>query len=151
MTTQLTKLFQRKELLEFQRGKIISAWKCDFSERNISDKLGYSKSTVHDVIVAYKNEFETLLPRTGKPLILIEKDSRHLIQTLNKNRRTNINELHENFVNSTSTNISQITIKRHLHEHNIYGRIGAKKPFVKEANKIKRLAQAKKRKDWMNE
>src|SRR6266511_2302419 len=151
MTTQLTKPFQRKELSEFQRGEIIGAWKCDFSERNISDKLGYPKSTVHDVIVAYKNGFETLPPRTGRPPILTERDSRHLIQTLNKNRRTNINELHENFVNSTSTNVSQITIKRHLHEHNIYGRIGAKKPFVKEANRIKRLAWAKKRKDWMDE
>ncbi len=106
MTTKLTKPFQRKKLSEFQHGEIIGAWKCNFSERNISDKLGYLKSTVHDIIVAYKNGFETLPPQTGRSSILTERDSWHLIQILNKNRRTNINELHENFINSTSTNVS---------------------------------------------
>ncbi|CAG8807713.1 23793_t:CDS:1, partial [Dentiscutata erythropus] len=42
---------------------------------------------------------------------------------------TTIKELHESYISSTSTNISSITLKRHLHKNNIYGRIGAKKPF----------------------
>src|ERR1044072_6590963 len=73
------------------------------------------------------------------------------MQILNKNRRTNINELHENFISSTSINISKITLRRFLHKHNIYGRIGAKKPFVNAANKMKRLFWAKNKKDWVDE
>jgi transposase len=143
---------KRKELSAFQRGEIIGAWKCDFSERKIADLLKYPKSTVHDVIVAYRDHgYETLPPQSGRPPVLTERDGRHLIQILNKNRRTNINELHENFISSTSTNISKITLKRFLHKLKIYGRIGAKKPFVNAANRMKRLAWAKSRKDWVDE
>jgi transposase len=143
---------KRKELSAFQRGEIIGAWKCDFSVRKISEVLGYPKSTVHDVIVAYRDHgYETLPPRSGRPPKLTERDGRHLMQILNKNRRTNINELHENFISSTSINISKITLRRFLHKHNIYGRIGAKKPFVNAANKMKRLFWAKNKKDWVDE
>src|SRR5829696_1372698 len=138
---------QRKELSDFQSGEIIGAWKCGFSERKISEVLNYPKSTVHDVIFIYKNDGpETLPSRSGRPPILTERDNRHLMQILNKNHRTNINELCENFVTSTSTNVSQITLKRHLHKNGVFGRIGAKKPFVNAANKIKRLTWAKNRK-----
>lgn len=152
---------QRKELTEFQRGEIIGAWKCKklyeenkkISERNISDLLKVPKSTVHNVIAAYRDHgTEKPPPRSGRPPILTERDSRHLLKVLNKNRRTDINELCENFISSTSTNISKITLKRYLHyKLNIYGRIGARKPFVNAANRIKRLAWAKRRKDWINE
>ena len=142
---------QRKELTDFQRGEIIGAWKCNLSVRKISEILKYPKSTVHEVIVAYKEGLETLPSRNGRPPIITERDGHHLMQTLNKDRKTNINELCENFVTSTSTNVSQITLKRYLHKNNIYGRIGAKKPFVNAANKIKRLAWAKSREKWVSE
>jgi len=73
------------------------------------------------------------------------------MRVLNENRRTNIKEICENFISSTSTNISTITLKRHLHSNNIYGRIGAKKPFINAANKMKRLNWAKIRKNWITE
>ena len=103
---------QRKELSEFQRGEIIGAWKCcDLSIRKISEILKYPKSTVHEVIAKYKEGFETLPSRSGRPPIITERDGRHLMQTLNKDRKTNINELCENFVTSTSTEVSEITLK----------------------------------------
>jgi transposase len=142
---------QRKELTEFQRGEIIGAWKCDHSESEISKKLNYKKSTVHKVITTYKKGFEIPPSRSGRPLKITERDDRHLMQILNKNRRTNISELCEDFVDSTSTDISQITLKRHLHKNNIYGRVGAKKPFVNAANRIKRLSWAKNKKNWVDE
>jgi transposase len=117
---------ERKELSAFQRGEIIGAWKCKLTEREIGKLLEHPKSTVHNVIAAYKEGIEVPAPRSGRPPILTERDGRHLMQILNKNRRTNINELCENFISSTSTNISKITLKRYLHKLNIYGRIGAK-------------------------
>ena len=123
---------KRKELLAFQREEIIGAQKCKFSERKISEALGYPKSTVHEVIAAYRDHgYETLSPRSGRPPILTERDGHHLIQILNKNRRTNINELYENFISSTSANISKITLRRFLHKLNFYGRIRVKKTFCK--------------------
>jgi len=151
MTTQPTQHKKRKELSEFQRGEIIGAWKCNFSEAKIGEILDHPDSTVHDVIAAYQKGFETLPPRSGRPPIITERDGRHLKQILNKNRRTNINELSEEFVTSTSTKVSKTTVRRYLHTRNIYGRIGAKKPFVNVANKLKRLTWAKQRKNWIDE
>jgi transposase len=142
---------QRKQLTEFQRGEIIGAWKFGHSGSQISEKLDRPKSTVNKVIAAYKKGIEVPPPRTGRPPKMTERDNRHLMQILNKDRRININELCEDFVASTSTNISQITLKRHLHKNNIYGRVGVKKPFVNAANRMKRLSWAKKRKNWVNE
>ena len=148
---------QRKELSEFQRGEIIGAWKCrefceKLSERKISKILGYPKSTVHEVIAAYRDHgIEKPSPRSGRPPILTERDGRHLMQILNKNRKTNLNELYENFVSSTSVNVSKFTLRRYLHKLKVYGRIGAKKPFVNAANRMKRLSWAKKRKNWIDE
>jgi len=148
---------QRKELSEFQRGEIIGAWKCrefceKLSERKISEILGYPKSTVHEVIAAYRDHgIEKPSPRSGRPPILTERDGRHLMQILNKNCKTNLNELYENFVSSTSVNVSKFTLRRYLHKLKVYGRIGAKKPFVNAANRMKRLSWAKKRKNWIDE
>src|SRR5436305_14685148 len=105
---------QRKELSEFQCGKIIDDWKCNkhikLSERKISDLLEYPKSTVHEVIAAYRDH--GIEKPSGKPPILTERDGCHLMKVLNKNRKTNINELYENFIFSTSTNISKFTLRQ---------------------------------------
>src|SRR3954454_5077987 len=144
---------QRKELSEFKRDAIIGTWKCrefceKLSERKISEILGYPKSTVHEVIAAYRDhEIEKPSPRSGRPPILTERDGRHLMQILNKNCKTNLNELYENFVSSTSVNVSKFTLRRYLHKLKVYGRIEAKNPFVNAANRMKRLSWAKKRGD----
>ena len=110
---------QRKQLTEFQRGEIIGAWKFGHSGSQISEKLDHPKSTVNKVIAAYKKGIEVPPSWTGRPPKMTERDNRHLMQILNKNRRININELCEDFVASTSTNVSQITLKRHLHKNKI--------------------------------
>ena len=143
---------QRKELSEFQRGEIIGAWKCNFSVRIIEEVLKYSKSTIQNVISAYKNDgLEKRPSQSGRPIIISERDNHHLIRILNKNRRTNVKELCEDFITSTSTNVSSVTLRRHLHKNNIHGRVGAKKSFINAANKIKRLNWAKTRKNWVNQ
>ena len=39
----------------FERGEIIGAWKCGISEQDISEKLNHPKMTIHNVIVAYRD------------------------------------------------------------------------------------------------
>ncbi|GBC30911.2 IS630 family transposase [Rhizophagus irregularis DAOM 181602=DAOM 197198] len=94
---------------------------------------------------------ETLPPRTGRPPKMTERDGRHLIRILKKDRKMTLQELHENFVDSTSTHVCKKTLLNYLHEQGFYSRVGVRKPLVTETNRIKRLNWAKERKLWINE
>ena len=119
--------------------------KCRISERKISETLNHPQSTIHDVIFAYKNYgHETLPPRTGRLPIMIEKDVCHLTRILKENRKTNFQELYEEFVNFTSTNVCKNTLKKYLHKQDFYSRVGIRKPFVSEKNKQKELPEQEK-------
>ena len=134
---------EKKELSVFERGKIIGAWKCKKKEREIADILDHPKSTVHNVIYAYRNlGFETMPPWSSRPQTIIERDGRYLEKLLKENRRTNIYELTDNFVTSTSTNVNTRTVKHYLHDQDFYGRVRVKKPLVTEPNRKKRLLWA---------
>lgn len=144
--------FKRKELTAFECEEVIGAWKCGISERKISEALNHSQSTIHDVISVYKScGHETLPSRPGRNPIMTERDSRHLVRILKQNRKTILQELHEDFLNSTPTRVCKNTLKKSLHEQGFYGRVGIRKPFVSEKNRQKRLAWAKERKEWTYE
>ncbi|CAB5353794.1 unnamed protein product [Rhizophagus irregularis] len=65
----------RKELTAFERGEVIGAWKCGICERKISEALNHLKTTIHNIISAYKERRnETLPPRTGRQPIILERD-----------------------------------------------------------------------------
>ena len=82
---------------------------------------------------------------------MTERDQRYLLRILKKDRKLNLYELHKEFVNSTSKNICTKTISNFLHEQGFYSRVSAKKPFISEKNRKKRLAWAKEREEWVNE
>ena len=87
----MTKPAQRRELSDFERGEIIGAWKCKISERQIAEALNKPKSTVHNVISAYKkSNCEILPPRSGRPRVMTERDNHHLQRILKENQRTNL-------------------------------------------------------------
>lgn len=141
-----------KELSIFERGEVVGAWKCGITERKISEVLNRPQSTIHDIISAYKNYgSEAPLPRTGRPTVMTERDVRHLTRILKKDRKATLQEMHENFVSSTSTDVCERTLKNCLHEQGFYGRVGVRKPFVSEKNRKKRLSWAKERKRWESE
>ena len=143
---------EKKKLFTFEYREIISTWKCKKKEREIADILNHSKSTIHDIIYAYRNfSFETISPQSNRPHIMTKKDSHHLKKLLKENRWTNIHELIDNFVASTSTNINTRIVKRYLHDQGFYGRVGVKKPLVIESNKKKRLLWAQEHKYWEKE
>ncbi|CAB4390533.1 unnamed protein product [Rhizophagus irregularis] len=66
---------KRRELTIFERGEVIGAWKCGVSERKIAEALNCPSCTIHKVISTYKI----------------------------RDRKMTLQELHENFVDSTST------------------------------------------------
>src|SRR6266498_3245621 len=87
-------------------------------------------------------------PQNGRPQTITERDGRHLEKLLKENRRTNIHELTDNFVASTSTNVNTRTVKRYLHDQGFYERVGVKKPLVTEPNRKKRLLWAQEHENW---
>ena len=81
---------------------------------------------------------------------MIERDQRYLLKIVKKNRKINLQKLYEEFITFTSKNICIKTIRNFLHEQGFYGQIEAKKPFISETNRKKRLAWAKERKEQVN-
>ena len=49
---------------------------------------------------------------------------------------------------SSNRHISTSTVQRRLCESDLHGRIAAKKPLLKDTNKMKRLSWAKKHEQW---
>lgn len=142
----------RSELTLFERGEIIGAWKCGLSEEKISVALKRVPSTVHKVIVEYRDHQQEKPPkRPGRPKKITPRDSRAIKRVIQKNRRTNLKEINENFMASTSKNVCVNTLRSHLHENGLYGRVGVRKPLVTKKNQIKRLSWAKERQEWRNE
>ena len=86
---------ERKELTEFERGLIIGGWLFGHSEREIEEKTGHPKSTIHDTISRYC-ETGTVTPatRTGRPSILTNRDKRHLEIAVRTNRRQTTKQVH---------------------------------------------------------
>jgi transposase len=129
----------RRELEKSTKDLIIGMSIAGQSGRKIADQLGLSPSTVKTVIARYKLSSSTEnRPRSGRPKIMTERDHRHLVNDTKKSRRAPLQDI----TNNSPSNVSQSTIRRALHEHNIYSRIAAKKPFISVVNQAKRLAFA---------
>jgi len=142
----------RSELTLFQRGEIIGAWKCGLSEAKIAAILGRAPGTVHNIIVAYRdNQQEKPPARPGRPKKITPRDSRAVKRIFQQNRRTNLKEIKDQFTTSTSKKIGLNTIRRHLHEIGFHGRVGVRKPLVTKKNQVKRLNWAKERQKWDDE
>ena len=84
----------------------------------------------------------------------VEKKSvKHLKMISLKDRRKTSRELCDE-INTTMTNgatVSSRTVRRKLGEEGLVGRIAAKKPLLKEKNRVKRLKFAKEHKKWTKE
>jgi transposase len=48
------KMVKTKELTDFERGKVIGFYEAGDSERAISRKTGYGKTTIHNIIAKYR-------------------------------------------------------------------------------------------------
>ena len=79
-------MIKKKELTDFTRGKIIGLYEAGESERIISKKIGYGKTTVHNIKAKYY-EFGavSVASQSGCPKKLTEQDKRHLKVILTKN------------------------------------------------------------------
>ena len=115
-------------------------------------RIQFKKSTVYNIINLYKNTGNIKLStRSGRPKLLNDRDKRHLLRLVKKDRKSTINILQNEFLQSISINASTRTLQRYLHEEGFYARVGKRKPFVSKKNKKIRFEWAKERLHWTSE
>ena len=143
---------QRQELTEFERGVIIGGWIFGHSEREIEEKTGQPKTTIHDTIERYRETgTATPVPRTGRPPILNDRDKRHLVRIIRSDRQQTTRQVHNNFVETTGTAVSFSTIKRALYDAGYNSRVAARKPLISPKNRLDRLQWCRNHKTWDGE
>ena len=126
----------RRELEECTKENIIGMRMAGLSGRDIASNLGLIQSTVNRVIKRHETSGSVENgPRSGRPKMLTERDNRHLINNMKKDRRSTIRELGEELPSKPS----QATVRLSLHHYNFHSRIAAKKPFICARNQGKRL------------
>ena len=142
-------MVKKKELSDFECGKVIALYEDGNSERAISQKTGYGKTTIHYIIAKYnKTDTTTIAPRSGRPKILSERDKRHLKIILTQNRRDPLAKIHQNFNESTGNEVSERTIRRTIYDLGYHSHIALRKPLVSEPNRKIRLQWARERRSW---
>ena len=130
----------RRELTVFERGMIIGLHKGDHNPTDISRILGIARSTCRDVINKFvTDQLPKPLPRPGKPPLLSKREERALVRIAKEDRKESLEQLTEKYNSLSLTSVSTSTARRVLHNHEYFGRIGKRKPFVSETNRIKRF------------
>ncbi|CAB4404335.1 unnamed protein product [Rhizophagus irregularis] len=80
-------MVKTKELSNLKHGRIIGLHEAGDSERTISRKTSYGKTTIHNIIVKYhKTSTLTVASRSGRPKKSNERDKRHLKVVPTQNR-----------------------------------------------------------------
>jgi len=122
------------ELNEFERRKIIGLRIGEKTHEAISRILKIPKSTVTDTISRYNNFNTGLIAKRNKRLYFMNNDDHHkLSKIVKKNNRLSLDKIQQNFNNSQDKNISAVTIRRNLHQMEIYSRISMPKPLLTES------------------
>ena len=142
-TTQLSKEKQQSIITLRQEGQSI---------RKISRTLNVSSSAVAKTIKRYdETGSHEDRPRTGRPRVTSAAEDKFIRVTSLRNRQLTAPQIraHINALQSSSSrHISTSTVQRRLRESGLHGGIAANKPLLRKNNKKKRLAWAKKHKEW---
>ena len=143
---------KRHELSKFDRGRIVGAHDAGMSERQIVEMYGFAKTTVHRVIKSFEERGLTKpAPRSGRPPKLSNEDKFQLVQIVENNHHTSLAEITAQMRDIIQDDISERTIQRALHVEGYFGRVGIRKPFVSENNRVKRLNWANERISWSSQ
>ena len=141
-TTQLSKEKQQSIITLRQEGQ---------SSRKISRTLNVSSAVAKTIKRYDETGSHEDRPRTGRPRVTSAAEDKFIRVTSLRNRQLTAPQIraHINALQSSSSrHISTSTVQRRLRESGLHGGIAAKKPLLRMNNKKKRLAWAKKHKEW---
>ncbi|KAI9921960.1 hypothetical protein PsorP6_001594 [Peronosclerospora sorghi] len=115
------------------------------SFRDIAAHLGIPRTTVQSVYYHFQQTgFLEPLKCPGRPPKLTERGKRGLTRYVQQNRRAPLSEI----TNAVPSNFSERTVRRALHEAEIFARVAPKKPYLSALHQQKRLAFAQKYRSW---
>ena len=141
-TTQLSKEKQQSIITLRQEGQ---------SSRKISRTLNVSSAVAKTIKRYDETGSHEDRPRTGRPRVTSAAEDKFIRVTSLRNRQLTAPQIraHINALQSSSSrHISTATVQWRLRESGLHGGIAAKKPLLRKNNKKKRLAWAKKHKEW---
>src|SRR5438046_479148 len=80
------KMVKTKELTDFEHGKVIGFHEAEDSKRDISNKTGYGKTTIHNIITKYcETGAISVTSQSGCPKKITEQNKHHLKTIFVKN------------------------------------------------------------------
>src|SRR6185312_10227651 len=136
-------------LTESQRGEIIGLYKNKQSVPKISKMLKVYRTTVTRTINKYLNGDDLATrPRSGRPKLLTNGSQKILKTTVKNNNKKSAEEIKNKFVEKTNIVVSTKTIRRNLHEMQIFSRIPARKLLLNDRQRKQRLKWSTERRDW---
>lgn len=131
------------------RERIISLAEQGKTCRKIASLMNVAKSTVNDLQRKVRSGHAIQdLPRSGRPRKTTERVDRVIRKKSTQDAWLTANRIAGELRDEGLANVSRMTVSRRLHDVGLFGRIGAKKPFISEKNRKARLEFAKAYGDW---
>ena len=138
-----------------EQSRIVGLHKAGVKGVKIVAKLGHPKTTVNTVLKRFERHgtFEGQ-KSTGRPQKLLERSIRIVTRALATNHSqtlediTNRKQILEDITNCSGFGVSTSTIRIALHNVGFHNRVAAKKPFLNDAHRSRRLQFAKHHQKW---
>jgi hypothetical protein len=108
--------------------------------------LAYNKISkrIHISVKKFKStEFVRAKPRSGRPLLLTERDVRHIEQCIRKDRRRSASSLTQEVLTFSRKTVSAQIVHRSLNNNGHHGRVPRKKPLFNVKHKCSRFSYVK--------
>jgi transposase len=130
------------------RARIVGMSEGEMSGARIARIIGESSRIVQRIIKQFR-EHETYQANssTGRPKKLSERGVRQILLFSKTHRRSSLQDI----TNFCPVDVSTRTVRRVLHDHNIFSRIAVKKPFLKPLHISRRLHFARQYCGWSAE
>ncbi|KAH9085146.1 hypothetical protein LEN26_020630 [Aphanomyces euteiches] len=143
---------QRKEHPIELRLRVLSKHKQGFGYKRIAKELDMAPSSVRNIVIMFKTEGRTTVsPRSGRGRSTTVYVDRLIHREALKDRRASTPTIAKGLEIFHDVIVSEETVRRRLRDFGLNGRAARKKPFISKANRLKRLAFAKKHLLWSPE
>lgn len=138
-----------KEISLEKRAQIEILHKLGKSQREIGKIVNVSQKGVRTTLIRKQQTGSNSdRKRSGRPRKTTKRVDQAIVIKSKRNRFTTAPQIASEINSSLVQPISITTVRQRLRENGLFGRVAVKKPLLRPVNKRKRLAFARKYKDW---
>uniref|UniRef100_A0A3B1IXD5 Transposase Tc1-like domain-containing protein n=1 Tax=Astyanax mexicanus TaxID=7994 RepID=A0A3B1IXD5_ASTMX len=143
---------RKRELSSETRQSILVLRNERYSMREIAKKLKISYNGVYYSLQrTAQTGSKQSRKRSGRPCCTTKQEDKYIRVSSLRNRRLTGPQLASSLNSTRKTPVSTSTVKRRLLDFGLQGRVAKKKPYLRLANKRKRLRWAKEHRHWTEE